>query len=301
MKFDFENGRPHLLMIEGAEGAPAGGGGAPAGGDGGAKPWYDGAAAEDVGYFQNRGWDKVDAKTAAFNAAKAHREAEKLIGAPADKIIRLPNDPNDAEAWRGVRLKLGMPQDAKGYADSLKVVKHANGTDLSADEVTTLSERAFKLGLSKSDALTYVSETIKERDASVTTNAAELEGKLAAQKSALAENWGPNFDANMFVAKRTAGALGVTPEQVAALERVIGYDKVMDMFRNIGTKIGEDKFVNSTDMNNGLPRTMTKEQAVDRKASLMADKAWVTAYLAGDAQKKAEMTALNTMIVGSGR
>jgi hypothetical protein len=27
-------------------------------------------AAEDMGYFQNRGWDKVDAKTAAINAAQ---------------------------------------------------------------------------------------------------------------------------------------------------------------------------------------------------------------------------------------
>jgi hypothetical protein len=38
-----------------------------------------------LGYLQNRGWDKVDAKTAAINAGKAHREAEKLIGAPATR------------------------------------------------------------------------------------------------------------------------------------------------------------------------------------------------------------------------
>src|SRR5258708_6406048 len=98
------------------------------------KPWHDGLAAEDVGYFQNRGWDKVDAKTAAINAAKAHREAEKLIGAPADKIIRLPNDPNDAEAWRQVRLRLGAPKDAKEY--DFSTVKFADGTDLDEPFVT---------------------------------------------------------------------------------------------------------------------------------------------------------------------
>ena len=287
----FLEGRLMSTTIEGAP-APEGGTPAPEGG----KPWFDGAAAEDIGYFQNRGWDKVDAKTAAFNAAKAHREAEKLIGAPADKVIRLPNDPNDAEAWRGVRLKLGMPQDAKGYGESLKVVKHADGSDLTPAEVTAWSEKAFKLGLRPADALTLVSESVKESDTGRNDSATEKAGKLAAQKSELAKNWGPNFDANMFVAKQTAGALGVTPEQVAALEGVVGYDKVMEMFRTIGTKIGEDKFVISNG-NGGTPGVMTREQAVDRKAALMNDKVWVDAYLNGDAAKAQEMTALNTMIV----
>lgn len=295
-KFNTETAMPYGLTIEGDEGAPAGGGGTPPA-DGG-KPWYDGAAAEDVGYFQNRGWDKVDAKTAAFNAAKAHREAEKLIGAPADKIIRLPNDPNDAEAWRGVRLKLGMPQDDKGYADTLKVVKHADGSDLKPEEVAALSQRAFKLGLSKADALTYVSETIKDGDTSRSSSTVELEGKLAVEKTKLADNWGTKYEANMFVAKQTAIALGVTPEQIAALEKAVGYSAVMEMMRNIGSKIGEDRFVNTV-LNNGAPAIMSKEQAVDRKTSLMADKAWVKSYLDGDTAKKAEMTALNTMIVGT--
>lgn len=291
----FLNGRLLSTYIEG-EVLPAGGtppaGTPPAGGD---KPWFDGASTEDVGYFQNRGWDKVDAKTAALNAAKAHREAEKLIGAPADKIVRLPNDPNDVEAWRQVRLKLGMPQDEKGYTDPLKVVKHADGSELTPAEVASWSKKAFSLGLKPADALILVSESVKEADAGLSTNTVELEGKLAAQKSELAKNWGPNFDANMFVAKQTASKLGVTPAQIAATESVIGYDKIMEMFRSIGTKIGEDRFV----LNPANPGAgaMTREQAVDRKASLMADQVWVKAYLDGDAAKKVEMTALNTMIV----
>jgi len=36
--------------------------------------------------------------------------------------------------------------------------------------------------------------------------------------------------------QRAAAALGVPPETVSALESVIGYDKVMEMFRMIGTK-----------------------------------------------------------------
>lgn len=259
----------------------------------GAKPWFEGAAAEDIGYFQNRGWDKVDAKTAALNAAKAHREAEKLIGAPADKVVRLPNDPADSEGWRQVQLKLGMPKDAAGY--DLSVVKHADGSALTAEETAAFQKKAYDLGLRPTDALRFISETVKDGDASKTTSATAEAAALAVEKTKLAENWGPKYAANEFVAKQTAAALGVTPEQVAALEKIVGFAAAMEMFRNIGTKIGEDKFIMDQ---GGRNQIMTKEQAVDRKNALMADQVWVKAYLDGDASKKAEMTALNTMIVG---
>jgi hypothetical protein len=190
-----------------------------------------------------------------------------------------------------------MPQTEAGYTDTLKVITHADGSALSTEEQTAWAKKSFSLGLKPADALTLVSESVKEADAARSAGSVEEQGKLAAQKTELAKNWGPNYEANMFVAKQTAGKLGVTPEQITALEKVVGYDKVMDMFRNIGTKIGEDRFV----LNPANPGVgaMTREQAVDRKASLMKDNAWVTGYLGGDAAKIQEMTALNTMIVNS--
>lgn len=265
------------------------------GGGGAADAWHKDIAGEDLGYFQNRGWDKVDAKTAAINAGKAHREAEKLIGAPADKIVRLPNDPADKEAWRQVQLRLGVPKDESGY--DFKVIKHADGSDLTADEQTAFAKQALKLGLRPADALEFVSDTVKAGDTSKTAGSTEAAGKLAAEKSALATNWGPNYEANMFVAKQAAGALGVKPEAIAALEKTIGYAATMEMFRTIGTKIGEDRFVQNPALGGGTG-AMTKEQAMERKSALMADKVWTQAYLNGDAEKGKEMLALNTMIVG---
>lgn len=294
----FLNGRLLGTCIDDPAPAPAPGGGVPAPAPvAGDKPWHDGFAAEDIGYFQNRGTDKGDAKAAALAASRAHREAEKLIGAPAAELIRLPKDPNDTAGWTTVRERLGVPKDANGYADAFKVIKHADGSDLKAEEVAAWGKKAHTLGLRPSDALTFVNESIKESEAAKAAGTVEEQGKLAAQKTALATNWGTNFDANMFVAKQTAGVLGVTPEQVAALESVVGYDKVMEMFRNIGSKIGEDRFV----LNPANPSTgaMTKEQAVERKAALMADQVWTAAYLAGDTTKRAEMRALNVMIVGT--
>ena len=281
----FIDGRPAMNMAEGDAVVPPAGGGSD-------KPWYDGAAAEDVGYLQNRGWDKVDAKTAALNAGKAHREAEKLIGAPADKIVRLPADPNDAEGWRQVQRKLGAPADEKGY--DFSVIKHADGTVLEDAFASAMKARALKLGLKPTDATEMVSELVKMGDASEAAEATEAAGKLALEKTKLDENWGPKADTNLFIAKQTAAALGVTPEQVAAAEKIVGYAALMEMFRNIGSKIGEDRFVVAP--GGGNPGPMSKEAAMDRLSSLKADKVWVASYLNGDAEKAKEMAALNAMI-----
>jgi hypothetical protein len=138
---------------------PAAGTPPPASGD---KPWYDGAGAEDVGYFQNRGWDKVDAKTAAINAAKAHREAEKLIGAPAAELVRLPKDPNDAAGWAAVRSRLGVPADEKGY--NFADVKHADGSALTEAEAAAWAKRSHSAGLRPADAVAMVADAIKAGD-----------------------------------------------------------------------------------------------------------------------------------------
>lgn len=296
IKFN-EDGRIFGLTVDDPAAAPGGGDPAAAAA---AKPWYDGAPAEDVGYLQNRGLDKVTAREAALATAKAHREAEKLIGAPADKIIRLPNDLNDAVALREIRTRLGVPANEAGYVDAFKAIKHVDGTDLKPEEVTAWSKRALSLGLRPADALTLVNDSVKEADSGGAAAKMEREGKLAAQKSALATNWGPNMDANMFTAKQTAGALGVSPEAVAALEGVIGYDKVMDMFLKIGQKTGEDRFVANPQLGGGVG-AMSVNQAQDRKTSLMSDTVWVQAYMNGDQEKAKEMLALNTIIVGGRR
>lgn len=258
------------------------------------KPWFDGAAPEEIGYLQNRGEDKKTAREAALAAGKSHREAEKLLGAPADKIVRLPNDPNDAEGWRQVQRKLGAPADAKEY--DFSTVKFSDGSPLDDKFVSLMREQAIGLGLSKDKAAAHVQAVVKFMDAAENADATEMQGKIAAEKTKLATNWGPNYEANLFVAKQAATKLGVTSEELTALGNTIGFAKTMELFRNVGTKIGEDKFVLSqAPGGNGI---MTKEQAVDRKSSLMKDEVWVKAYLGGDAAKKAEMTALNTMIVG---
>lgn len=260
-------------------------------------PWFEGVAAFDTemrGHLVNRGWDKKTAPEAAAEAIKAWRAAEKFVGAPADEIVRVPKAANDEAGWNAVWSKLGKPAEAKGY--DFSDIKFSDGTPLDEAFANTMRDVAFKLNLPKDTAAAVTREFAKFMDSAEASDKTESAAKLALEKTELAKNWGANFEANKFVASQAAKALGIDPATVSALEGVVGYAKIMEMFRNIGSKIGEDKFI--TGDRGGSPGVMTREQAVARRAELVADKAWGLRYTAGGATERREMEALNHLIAG---
>lgn len=259
-----------------------------------AAQWHDGKVdAEVLGHMQNRGWHTKPADEVAIEAIRAHREAEKFIGAPADKIIRLPVDPKDDAGWKNVWTKLGAPADPAHY--DFAAVKKADGTPADPKMIEHLRGVAATLHIPKDSASALAQEIVKFNDTQAAETKAETDAKVTAERATLAKNWGTNAEANMFVAKGAARALGVTPAEVEALEKTIGYARVMEMFRNVGSKIGEDKFI--VNPNPANPGVMTREQAVARKADLMKDQAWAKRYLEGGSAENREMQGLLALIV----
>lgn len=287
-------------MADSGAAAATGDGGAAAGtavGTAANQPWFQGVAGVDqemVGHWTNRGWDKKSPAEVAVEATKAWKAAETYVGVPAAQIVRLPKDATDEAGINTLWTRLGRPQDANGY--DFGEVKRADGTAPDEGLVTTLRQAAFKANLPKDAATVIARELAGYMDKTNSLASTEKAAKLAEQKAALKMNWGANEAANTFVAQRAAAALGIPPETVSALEGVIGYDKIMEMFRTIGSKIGEDKFITGTPASGG--GVMTKEAAVAKRAELMTDKDWAKAYLAGDAAKLREMKALNILISG---
>lgn len=255
-------------------------------------PWY-GTDAETGGWLKNKGWAELPVDQAAVQLVRAHREAERFIGAPPAEIVRLAK-PEDEVGTNSMWTKLGRPETAEKY--DFAGVKHSDGSDLKPDEATALKNLAFSNNLTQSQAVGLVSSRVKEVDGSTSEAAAVNTAKLAEQQQALKTNWGTNFEANKFLASSTAQKLGVTPEQVATLEGVIGYDKVMEMFRTIGTKIGEAPFL--MNQNPNVPGIMSQDQAASRVTELKNDRVWVDKYMNGDAAATREMSALMKILVG---
>lgn len=265
-------------------------------------PWYAGAGFDDLpeanrteltGYLQARGWDKADARTTAFGAIKAHQEAQKLIGVPPEKIIRLPRGADDEQGWTDLRNKLGIPTDPKAY--DFAGVKFSDGTELDDSFKATISKALVEANVPKERAPAVAQALVKYMEDAEGAEAGESEAALALERDTLQANWGNKFNANMIVAQNAARTLGVTPEQVAALEKVIGYAGVMEMFRNIGARTGEDSFVRSTAPNGG-GGPMTKEEATATMAERKADSAWVARFMNGDAAAKREFDNLTRMM-----
>lgn len=275
--------------------APADGGGTPPPAAPPAGPWYAGKAdAELVGHWQNRGWADKSPEDVAIEASKAHREAQKLIGAPENQIIRLPANATDSEAMNRVWQRLGKPSDAKEY--DFSGVKRAGDKDLDPALADALRNGAFQANMPKDAAQALAKAVVKHLDDRESAALTDRQVKLQEERDVLAKNWGQNAVANKLVAQNAVRALGLDPAVVDTLEGVLGYSKVMEMFRDIGTKIGEDRFVNSGTP--GSKGVMSREQAVARKAELMADRDWSARYLSGNTEAGREMQSLNKIIVG---
>lgn len=263
-----------------------------------AAAWHAGKVdAETNGYMQNRGWDGKTAEEVALAAMTAHREAEKFLGVPANQLVRLPKDAADEAGWKAVHQRLGAPTDAKDY--DFSGAKNAKGEPLDAKTMEMLRGFAGATGMSKDNASRLASEIVKHNDATVAEKEAQRQVVIAQQKADLQKNWGPNAAANMLVAKNAAEALGVPKAAIDALEAMegVGYPLVMEMFRNIGARIGEAKFVNGEGEKKDT--VMSVDAAKSKKAELMRDTEWTKRYMAGDSAAVREMTGLNTIIANA--
>lgn len=256
------------------------------------KPWYDGKAdAETIGYWQNRGWADKAPDVVALEATKAAREAQGYVGVPADRLVKLPADQNDAAGWQAVWQKLGAPQDGKyDFAN----IKFADGTDLDEKFTGAMAAAFAAQHLPANQARATTEAFVKFMDSVEKDEAAQQALRVATQKQTLQQNWGQNFEANKFIAGQAAQKLGFTPEQVQAFENMVGYDKVMEMFRAVGQTMGEGRYIAGGGPGQNGPMTM--EQAKARLSELKADVNFRQRYFNKDAAAVKEMNDLQTLI-----
>ena len=240
---------------------PAAAAAAAAAAGGGDKPWHDGLDAEHVGFIQSKGWHDKTPAEAAREAVKSYREAQRFIGADPTKVIKLPTDAADEAGWADVHTKLGVPKEAKDY--NLGELKFADGTEPGADFVDWFKAQAKANNIPAAQAAALASSFVKYVEQADTGDAAERTAALAEEHKTLDASWGQNKEVNLFLAKTGAAKLGFTPENVTALEGVVGYAKIMEALRQVGELSGEAKFVGGGNptINGGL---LTREQAASR-------------------------------------
>jgi hypothetical protein len=230
------------------------------------EPWYAALDAEHQGHLQNKGWDKLDPAAAALELTKAWKGAEKMVGIPKDELLRLPKA-GDVEAEKAFWNRLGAKEKPEEY--DFSNLKFKDAQTLDEEFVGVVRSAAHELHLPADKASAFVHRIMGHMDTVEAGEAAQAAATKSLEVEKLTASWGPNMEMNTFVAQQAATKLGVAPEAITALEGVVGYSNVMEMFRRLGSQMGEGRFIENE---GGKPApAMTYEMAIAEKAELMAD------------------------------
>lgn len=191
-----------------------------------------------------KGWDKFASADEALPViATSYLNAEKLLGAPREKLLRLPDEGASPEAWDKVYAAIGRPETPEGY----KVEKPA---DVPADfPYETAIEPMFKAALPELHKLGQTPAQVQGLAALITkinvdamqAHQAEMQQRAEQGEAELRRELGGRYDTDMALADRAAVRFGGEP--FAGWLKEHGFDKdpsFRRMLVNIGRATAED-------------------------------------------------------------
>lgn len=242
------------------------------------KPWFEGKATpEDIGHWDNKGWKKDDPVTIALEATKAVREAQRFIGVPPERLLKLPERADDKAGWDAVNARLGVPAKAEEY--DFAGLKYADGNDVEQGFVDALRTSLHKAGVRKDAAREIAKDMMKYSDSGEAQAAGETAAQRATNLAELQKLWGGNTELNRLRAMEGARRLGLSKEATELMEGQIGYVNLMEVMRKIGVGTSEDTFTEAGQ--GGAPTTVNGAKA--RLAELQADRDWARKLVDKDA------------------
>lgn len=245
----------------------------------GAEPqgnWYDGFSDANKGVVQDRQWSGPEA------LVESYVNLEKLTGVGPDRLLKLPKSGAAPEEWNPVWERLGRPGTPEGYEFS---------KDNRDPALLEWAGKAFhKHGLPKSAAEGLLKDYEEFTQQMLDSEEARYSEGVVQQANGLKKEWGAAFDQNVSLAKSAAAKLGMDAYKVDALERILGFDGVMKMFHDIGSRTGESDFVTGGPTPLGV---MTPAAAKARISALQGDPDFGRRYIAGDSSARAEMDKLH--------
>jgi len=241
--------------------------------------WTTGFNDDLKGYVQTKGFKDP------ASVLDSYRNLEKLMGAPKERLLRLP-DKDDAPEWGDVYSRLGRPADAKEY-------KLEIAPELAPEaEVEALRSAFHKQGLTKRQAEALMGDVKAYREAMAADRQTKQAEEVNAQANALKKEWGLAYTQNLNSAKAAAMAFGLSGEQVDKLETIFGGNEVIKMLHTARTKMGEHNFVGA-DQKVSSMGVLSPEAAKHKLSTLRQDQSFIQKYTSGDVSAREEMARLH--------
>lgn len=209
-------------------------------------------------WAQGKGW-----KDPSMMAKSAYN-LEKMMGAPADQLLRLPRS-DDPEGFRQAMGRLGRPAEAKDYAIDPEGVE---GFDPGFADAARSAFLDADLAKPQAEKLVSWWNT---RNAEMVKQAAD-NYKLSVEtgEKDLKKEWGNGYEKQFSIAEKAVKDLGFTEEMIDALDLRIGYAPTIRFLNGLGRKLGEDSFV-SGKSGSFNPESMTPIEARQVWADMLQD------------------------------
>lgn len=227
-----------VMMAEagGAAGGGAGGGNAPV--------FTYGDAHKD--YVTTKGWKGVD------DVITSNKNLETLLGADkANRAVIWPKDATDAEGWKAINAKLGVPEKPEAYelplyngATEPDAFQKGLAVELHKNGVPKAAAQALAKWVNDQDA-----KTLADSQAAATT-------KATADMAALSAEWGTANAANTGLAVTLMGHMGFSQEEIKFMS---GQADIMRKFHKGAAALGTKPALAGEGTGNA---GITKEQAI---------------------------------------
>ncbi len=196
---------------------------------------------------------------------------ERMIGAPADEIVRIGKNP-DAATLRTVYTRLGLPETPDKYE-----IPTTDGVPQDQNYIAHMRAAFHKAGVPAS----MVKELVAANDAFAKVAreqaAKDYEANYSADVKALQGEWRAGYDKQMAKASNAAKLLGFSGDAIDAIEGALGFAGTMKLFAGLADKLGEDNFVSGEGRN--LQATMTPQEAKAEYDRLSGDREFVAALM----------------------
>lgn len=246
---------------EGGAPAPAPEGGAPAPAQAPAPTdWTASLPDELKGYAANKGWEDP------AKAVQSYRDLEKFSGSKAN-FAEIP-DPTDADAVKAVMQRMGTPTDVDGY-----VINLPEGIASDAPMMTSFKTAALDMNLTTAQAQGMTEWFEGFKGDATADMAATSEATVNQAIADLKTEWGNEFDSNIASGQNLTRAIGLSVEELDALEGHMGTPALMGLMAKLGSKLGDNTLI-GIDGDGGGGYKKTPEQARAKIGELGGDPAF---------------------------
>lgn len=247
-----------------------------------AAAWYGEVDPDTKSYLDNKGWKSP------IEAVTSYRNLERAFGAEkAGRTVVLPGDKAEASELDAFFNKLGRPDSPDKY--ELKAPEGAEETT-----VKWFKETAHKHGLSAKQASALFDDYTAMTGTLTTAQLEAQQAQIAQEVDGLKKEWGAAFDTKVSAARQAVKAFGLEAETIDALEKSMGFTKVMKFFDQIGAKVAEPGFATQDTRTTGFS-ALTPQAAIDRIAEKRADRTFVARLAAGERTAQSEWDRLHEM------